>query len=968
MHEHVGRTFELAAMRRAAAQVEQKHEPRFLLIEGPAGIGKSALVNEAVKEVSHWWRANVYLDHRDQHKPGYAATHLLRKPQRYQAPTDQEELTEWVRSTVDAVTGPIVLVFEDLQWVDALSSDIIYQAVRETEFVPMYNLVTLRTTRRKDLDRFRRLAQTHGEALHIVLYPMSTSEIQEILVGHTGLPLSLELCERVKEATSGFPSYVAHMAQSLAASPAGRGRGIETALASIYEEDGPADHMCRVMADELREMSPPVRRVLELVSLSRDGLTPAQLRSLTGERPDLEALEDTCLVSTGGTKRRVRIHYHVHREGIRSQIPDGRRADLHRALAAEDSGGSALLQDAAAAEIDLLTGAMDDSDAGGLVDQLISRAGAAVAVEDSRSALELSRAAFGLSESEMVIQIFVRAALRSKRIHELQRVVPLLDDLPHGPLRAGISALLNFHTGRLDAGYAELSGATDLESSSVDALLIYAEAVAAAGWRNAAASALGRSREIFARTVASLRCASSDPTNHDQTRHQLRNMSLVIEMWGLLDSGVSTQEVVTGLTGLIDEAGESPGTRHAHTLLRAMRGALLRQTGMRRQALEDLVWVTQHWHYLDDGLTTFAKIQLAFTYFDAGLWDAAETVGTQAAAEVLGGSEDALSMIAYSLGALVPTARGDAGAWARTLDAVAASDGEFGALLQAPRHYALAWAAIAGGDHHRACGHLLKMQHPARGWGADLTSTVLLARALHYTGRSVAVADQLDSLNTSARVRSELVVYCAAHVQALLHSGRSEYRAAAQKFLAANQVLGSQPGIISGQSSGEAGGQRIYRALLAQDFGHCVLEAGDALNEYRDRAAELLVWAINLWSSCGAEGLVDQTESLLARLTGETPSTDPETIREVLAEPGAQPTRRLPGWISAEAIAKLHLLTDRERDVALIAGEGLSNNEIAQRLVLSVRTVETHMSNILSKLSMSSRRELYRILLPQSLN
>ncbi|NLS10230.1 helix-turn-helix transcriptional regulator [Nesterenkonia sp. MY13] len=76
----------------------------------------------------------------------------------------------------------------------------------------------------------------------------------------------------------------------------------------------------------------------------------------------------------------------------------------------------------------------------------------------------------------------------------------------------------------------------------------------------------------------------------------------------------------------------------------------------------------------------------------------------------------------------------------------------------------------------------------------------------------------------------------------------------------------------------------------------------------------------------------------------------------------------LPSWISDEAQAKLAALTSRERDIALMAGEGLSNNDIAERLVLSVRTVESHMSNILAKLRLSSRRELFRILLPSTLN
>lgn len=51
-------------------------------------------------------------------------------------------------------------------------------------------------------------------------------------------------------------------------------------------------------------------------------------------------------------------------------------------------------------------------------------------------------------------------------------------------------------------------------------------------------------------------------------------------------------------------------------------------------------------------------------------------------------------------------------------------------------------------------------------------------------------------------------------------------------------------------------------------------------------------------------------------------------------------------------------LTRREREVATLAASGLSNQEIAERLVLSVRTVGNHLHNVYAKLAVTGRGEL----------
>jgi two-component system response regulator NreC len=53
-------------------------------------------------------------------------------------------------------------------------------------------------------------------------------------------------------------------------------------------------------------------------------------------------------------------------------------------------------------------------------------------------------------------------------------------------------------------------------------------------------------------------------------------------------------------------------------------------------------------------------------------------------------------------------------------------------------------------------------------------------------------------------------------------------------------------------------------------------------------------------------------------------------------------------------------LTPREAEVLLLLADGHTNSEIADQLVLSVRTVETHRGRIRMKLGISARAELAR--------
>ena len=60
-------------------------------------------------------------------------------------------------------------------------------------------------------------------------------------------------------------------------------------------------------------------------------------------------------------------------------------------------------------------------------------------------------------------------------------------------------------------------------------------------------------------------------------------------------------------------------------------------------------------------------------------------------------------------------------------------------------------------------------------------------------------------------------------------------------------------------------------------------------------------------------------------------------------------------------------LSDREREVLSLLALGHTNQEIAQKLFISVRTAETHRAHIMQKLRLSSRAELVRHALAEGL-
>ena len=111
------------------------------------------------------------------------------------------------------------------------------------------------------------------------------------------------------------------------------------------------------------------------------------------------------------------------------------------------------------------------------------------------------------------------------------------------------------------------------------------------------------------------------------------------------------------------------------------------------------------------------------------------------------------------------------------------------------------------------------------------------------------------------------------------------------------------------------------------------LSAGASGFLLKDASPEEIVHAVRV---------VAAGESLLA------PAVTTKLVREFAARPASGRPR--PGALDG--------LTDREREVLVLVAQGLSNPEIAGRLVVSPLTAKTHVSRILTKLGLRDRTQL----------
>jgi two-component system, NarL family, nitrate/nitrite response regulator NarL len=188
--------------------------------------------------------------------------------------------------------------------------------------------------------------------------------------------------------------------------------------------------------------------------------------------------------------------------------------------------------------------------------------------------------------------------------------------------------------------------------------------------------------------------------------------------------------------------------------------------------------------------------------------------------------------------------------------------------------------------------------------------------------------------------------------------------------LIASVLDGEADMVVAGSATSAAGAlQRTAEAdvLLVSTR----LPDGEALKlvqqltqEYPDKAALVMgvaesEWEILRYVEAGASGYVlrdDSVEELLRHIRAAHAGkarVSPQIAAALMAR-----VAELAQLVSQSSInVDLAELTPRELEVLELIGQGLTNQQIAERLVIEVGTVKNHVHNILDKLGVSSRRD-----------
>jgi DNA-binding NarL/FixJ family response regulator len=725
--------------------------------------------------------------------------------------------------------------------------------------------------------------------------------------------------DELHQRSGGNPFYV----QQLARSP---GHTVARPSGPALREAGVPRAVAAALAEELAALGAPARLLAQGAAVVGDpfDVEMAAAAAAQDEWDATEALDELLrrdLVRATDVPRSFRFRHPLVRTAAYEGIPGGWRLGAHeRAAAALAALGATPTARAGHLEQSARHG---DLDAAGV----LRAAGEAAAYRAPASAARWYAAALRLlpqsgPAAERIELLGARAAALSgtgafdgSRAALLQALA-LAPDSPGTTVRLTAAlATVEHLLGRPDEAHRHLVDALDAvpDPGSPEAVALEVE-LAVDGFQRldwtamrdraararAAAAALGdRSLEASATAVLALADAFTGAVPAAQ-RARAEATALVDAMPDeVLARRLDAAVHLAGADHYLDRLDDS--VRHA-------RRAMVVGSATGRGTLFPLAIA-----YLGSSLARRGRLIESAQVLDAAVEAARLSDNLQALVSALS-NRSATALTAGDLDAAASTAQ----------EAVESARGLGGGPVAAYAAVVLSGALLLAGDAGRAVAVLTDA-----GGGPELPRTPLLVRAhrLELLTRAHLALGQV----ADARRVAELAQSCADALGLPLSAAAAD-RAGAAVLLAEGAALAAADTAARAAAAAEGAGAVVEGALSRALAGRALAAAGR-----RDEAAAELTRAADSFAACGAVRARDEAARELRRLGVRIPGrTDRPPVDGV----------------------RLGALTDRELQVARLVVARRTNAEIAADLVLSTKTIETHLRNIFHKLGLTSRVQL----------
>jgi len=802
--------------------------------------------------------------------------------------------------------SPSMLVLDDLQWADPSSLVFLGRLARELGGLPLVVVGAARPLpRRAELERLLAATVERG-AVRIALGPLDDAACVALageLAGGKPGPL---LSERAA-ACGGNPLFVAELVGALASEgaieigPGGR--------AEVTRVETPGSLWLTVLA-RLSFLSRDAVEILGLASVVGSSFSVANLSLVSGRPaaalwgPLREAMASGVLEERGD---RLAFRHDVVREALYGDLPRAVRAALHLDLGrALGAGGAPAGQ---VAEHVLRGAQPGDREAVAWLERAAREAaprGAQVAAELLEEALRLCDPSDpGRRRLVADLALNLAAAGRHDQAQELCRETLEDDPSPavEGALRLCLAESL-MDQGRLREALEQAQRVAQAPELSER------DRARALSWLTAGV--------FFSRDQAATVAAATRAREAGERAGHAGVVATALDHLGHVAGFQGDFFEQQRLIGEAAAVARRDGTPEAHQSVPQVDHAM---------ALADLDRFEESVGAVAAGRRTYARLGLeqatamsshyaGYGLFWAGEWDDAlaewETAGRLGEELGTGWQVDTLAARAVIL-----ARRGELEDARRVLDRGRAHR-DAGAL-----EWRIGWLAWAQALVHEGAGR--SEDALAKLWWAWEAAT---QAGTVYEQR--VFAPELARLLAAAGER-ERGVEVASAVEAL--SARNPGLASLEALALRCRAVAERDvdGLLHAASAYRATPRLHERALACEDAAVGLAEAG-RLDEVELLADE----ALSLYAGLRAEREIARTEGRL-RAVG---------VRR--ARRGSR-ARASSGWGS---------LTPSELRVAELAAQGLSNREIAERLVLSRHTVVTHVSNVLGKLKLRSRLEL----------